>query len=203
MRIRRKLLELPSFYCGTRACTHLSLNNMLACSNWRWFIPWWKGSKHLYGGGGSSWASAVPLLLSLCFKQKTFKETFWRVFFLDPSEQEKVVFISVEFFSVALFSLQCGASLEMLIYIIKETTGLNWVLNLLFKINQSLCKKKLQAGDDLEVRAGQWCPEKNKLNSVLWGLCASPDKYTARFIFIRKRFLKSKDQKNPFFLLEK
>lgn len=47
--------------------------------------------------------------------------------------------------------LQCGASLEMLIYIIKETTGLNCVLNLLFKINQSLCKKKLQAGDDLEL----------------------------------------------------
>lgn len=47
--------------------------------------------------------------------------------------------------------LQCGASLEMLIYIIKETTGLNCVLNLLFKINQSLCKKKLQAGDDLQL----------------------------------------------------
>lgn len=109
------------------------------------------------GGGGSSWASAVPLLLSLCFKQKTFKVTFW-VVFLDPSEQEKVVFISVEFFSAALFSLQCGATLEMFIYIIKETIGLNCVLNLLFKMSQSLCnaqEKELQAGDELEVRAGQ------------------------------------------------
>lgn len=76
-------------------------------------------------------------------------------FFLDPSKQQKVVFISVEFFSAASCSLQCGATLEMFIYIIKETTGLNCVLNLLFKINQSLCKKELQAGDDLEVRAGQ------------------------------------------------
>lgn len=64
----------------------------------------------------------------------------------------------MEFFSAAAFSLQYGATLEMFIYIIKETIGLNCVLNLLSKMSQSLCnaqEKELQAGDDLEVRASQ------------------------------------------------
>lgn len=143
------------------------------------------------GGGGSSWASAVPLLLSLCFKQKTFKVTFL-VFFLDSSKKENV-FISVEFFPAALFSLQCGATLEMFIYLKKETTGLlNCVLNLLFKINQSLWQKELQARDDLEVRAGQGCPEKIELNSVPQGLSVSHQTTTLQVHFHKKTLFTKK-----------
>lgn len=148
MRIRRKLLELPPFYCGTRACTHLSLNNMLAPSNWRRFIPRWKESKHLYGGGGRQlFGISCSIVAAPVFKQETSRVTFGG--FLD-TEEEKVGFIRIGriFLYAASFSQQCGAALEVDVDVIKETIRLDHVLGLLFKMIQSLCnaqEKALQA----------------------------------------------------------
>lgn len=46
---------------------------------------------------------SCSIVAVLVLRQKTLKVTFWG-FFLDPSEEEKVVFISVEFFSAAVWS---------------------------------------------------------------------------------------------------
>lgn len=150
MRIRRKLLELPSFYCGTRACTHLSLNNVLASSNWRWFIPWWKGSKHLYWGGTMTQLLGIScsIVAVLVLHTQDFKSNFWG--FCRPQRTRKGWFYQHRIFLCpALFSLQHGVDLEVYIHVIKETTGLDRALGLLFKMSQSFCnapEKELEAG---------------------------------------------------------
>lgn len=60
---------------------------------------------------------SCSIVAVLVLQIEDFKSNFLSFVFLDPSKQEKDVFISVEFFSAASFSLQCGATLEMLIYI--------------------------------------------------------------------------------------
>lgn len=112
MRIRRKLLELPSFYRGTRARTHLSLNNMLASSNWRWFIPWWKGTKHLYRGwrGGTQLLGISCSIVTVLVLQTGTLKVIWGGL-LDTKEQEKGAFISVKFFFMRPY-LACSVELS-------------------------------------------------------------------------------------------
>lgn len=81
----------------------------------------------------------------------------------------------------------------MLLYIIKEATGLNCVLNLLFKINQSLCKKDCKQG--MISKLGQVNDALKKLSRILpRELCVSLDN-TLQIHFHEKTFLKRKEKK--------